>query len=558
MDDHAGKPARHDESVEELERLVEDPGRWAALDPDKLRHLLFFQALSYGLEPDEERIPVLMSLHALAVERLPAGARRQVVLHLARALERVHRQHEVREGAGCTNALLPFLLEDPDPSVVSSAVVELSLLLPLENGDALTGPRYAHSLIGQVASEDAKAGILAGLLQLGDARLAPVVARGWRQLGPEGRQTLALLIQAFRGVQPLVVDFLLGWLEDEAHDARGAAFGVVAATLARAGRHAAEHGLTEWRRVFPVTDAPESQPLEDVRELSLEAFAPGIEARLARIADAESPPVLMPHVLSYWGFERAAFGLAVRGAAEAAAPTADAATGSCVPTRVELVAPWPDGGDQETVIEWGVFNPLGPSVNTLRLTSAGPRVALVHTLYHPSASAAHVLALLGAGSGAEQVVAAAGRIMAANGAGGVWLLRSLPDYVHLPAGSPIAGRDAAHLVAAARRSAILAGEDPVSLHRHAERNVRLATDPWGTARRELQEASRAGERSSGGAERLPVAAGPGARPLREADEGDYAAWLAVAAAPPQVAAVRAAILEAWRRTLAAGQPETDR
>ncbi len=187
----------------------------------------------------------------MAVGRLAPAVRRQVVVHLARAIERLHREHDIRDGAGCTNALLPLLLEDPDPSVVSTGACEMSILLPVDEDDPISGPHYVHSLLDQLTADDARAGIIGGLLQLGDERVAPLVSRGWEHLGEGGRQTLALLVQGFRGLHTLTVEFLLSWLEAEAATPDTPTFGVVAATMARAGLHAAEHGIVDVERVFP-------------------------------------------------------------------------------------------------------------------------------------------------------------------------------------------------------------------------------------------------------------------------------------------------------------------
>lgn len=533
-------------SIDELDALLDDPARWGDLDPEKLRHLLFYQCLAYGLQPAEDKIAGLMDLHRLAVARIHPAARRQVVVHVARAVERVHREHDLREGAGCTNALLPFLLEDPDPSVVSSAATEMALLLPLENGDPLTGPRYVRALLDQVSGEDARAGIIAGLLQLGDPRVAPLVVGAWQQMGDEGRQTLALLIQAFRGVHTLTVEFLVSWLEDEARRPKAAAFGTVAATLARAGGHAGEHGVAEVRRTFPVTDAPEDQPFEVVRELALDAFAPSIEDRLSEAARGEEPPQLMPHVLSYWGFDLAAYRLATK----AAAATRESRAGLCDPVRVDLVPNWPEEPEQETLLEWGIFNPMGPSINTMRLTPTGASSsALVYTLYHPTGSASRVMALLPEPPDGGLVASLVLQVMAHNGKDGVWLLRSLPDYVHVPEGSPVSRAAAAEGVSAARRAAVSGGEERMDLRAHVERLARLAADPWRTTEAEMEN-----ERATGGEQ-------PGARAGGGAAGGpdggaSYEEWLAQASAPAHVAAVRGQLPIAWQRSIEAEPGDT--
>ncbi len=288
-------------SLDDLDAFLANASAWATLDPELLRHLLFYQCLSYAIDPEDAAIPRLMDLTRVAVARLEPAVRRQVVVHLARAVERLHREHGIREGAGCTNGLLPLLLEDPAPSVVSTAACELAILLPNEDGDPISGPHYVHSLLDQLTAEDPRAGVLAGLLQLGDERVAPLVARGWEGLGEGGRQSLALLIQGFRGLHTLTVEFLLSWLEHEARTPDTPSFGVAAATIARAGMHAAEHGVVQVERAFPVIDAPEGQPFRVLREWTLDEFRPRVVDRLLRLASGENPPEMIISVLRCWG-----------------------------------------------------------------------------------------------------------------------------------------------------------------------------------------------------------------------------------------------------------------
>jgi hypothetical protein len=288
-------------SLEQLDALLDNPSAWPDLEPDILGHLLFYNCLSYGINPDDDDVPRVMGLASVAIERLHPAARRQVVLQVARAVERLHREHEISEGAGYTNGLLPFLVEDPDPSVVAAAACEMAILLPLEDGDPMTGPTYVESFISEIGRDDAKAGIVAGLLSLGDRRVDPLLAGAWRRLGDEGRQTLALLIQDVHGLHVGTVRFLLDWLEDEAGEPLKASFGMVAATMARAGTHAAEHGIVEIVRAFPVTAAPEGKPFRVVREWSLRDFLPVVRDRLRRLAAGDHPPELLLSVLRFWG-----------------------------------------------------------------------------------------------------------------------------------------------------------------------------------------------------------------------------------------------------------------
>jgi hypothetical protein len=288
-------------TIDELRALFARPDDWTGLEVDALRHLLLYACLSCGVAPDEESASRLTRLARVAADRLHPAVRLQLVGHVARAVERVHRQHHVRSGAGATLGLLPFVLEDPDPSVVSAAACELAILLPLDAGDPLTGPRHVASLVEQVRSDDARAGVIGGLLLLGDSSVEALVDGTWDRLGGEGRQTLALLIQGFHGLTALTVRFLLGWLEQEAERPESATFGIVAATMARAGRHAAEFGIVDVRRTFPVTDAPEDRPYEVARKWALDDFVPAVSARLRALAAADDPPELTIAVLRHWG-----------------------------------------------------------------------------------------------------------------------------------------------------------------------------------------------------------------------------------------------------------------
>jgi hypothetical protein len=292
-------------SLEDLDALLANPDAWNSLEPELLRHLLFYQSLSYGINPEDDAVQPLMRLMKVAADRLHPAVRRQVAIQVARAIERLHREHDVRDGAGCTNGLLPFVLQDPDPSVVSTAACELAVLLPIEDDDPLSGPHYVHSLLDQVSGDDAKAGVLAGLLQLGDERVEPLVARGWERLGEDGRQSLALLIQGFRGLHTLTVEFLLSWLEEEAATPDTPSFGVVAATMARAGMHAAEHGVVQVDRTFPAIDAPESHAFTIVCEWPIEQYRNRIGQRLRQLAGGAHPPPMLVSVLRCWGLSEA-------------------------------------------------------------------------------------------------------------------------------------------------------------------------------------------------------------------------------------------------------------
>jgi hypothetical protein len=288
--------------LDQLDAWLEAPASWPGLEPGLLRHLLFYACLTYGIDPDDERVPRVTALARLAVARLEPSARREVVIELARAVERLHRDHDIRDGAGYTNGLLPLLVEEREPSVVAAAACEMAILLPLEHGDPMSGPRYVASLVDAIDCDDSRAGIVGGLLSLGDARVGPLVAGAWRRLGLDGRQSLALLVQATHGLAVATMTFLLDWLDEEAEDPDSPSFGIVAATVGRAGLHAADHGLAEVVRAFPVTAAPEGLPFRVTRTWTRGQFIAVIGPRLDRLA-ARGHSDLVAGMRRCWGLE---------------------------------------------------------------------------------------------------------------------------------------------------------------------------------------------------------------------------------------------------------------
>lgn len=287
--------------LDQLDALLATPAAWPELEPSVLRHLLFYKCLSYGVDPDDDDVPSVTSLARIGVARLEPAVRRQVVLEVARSIERLHREHDIDEGAGYTNGLLPFLIEDPDPSVVAAAACEMAILLPLEDDDPMSGPKYVQSLLGELERDDSRAGIVGGLLSLGDRRVDPLVARAWHGLGDEGRQSLALLIQAVHGLHVGTVKFLVDWLEGEAANPHTPSFGMVAATMARSGLHAAEYGIVDVVRAFPVTSAPEGKPYRIARQWTREEFLPVLRPRFDRLARIARGSELVDGVLRCWG-----------------------------------------------------------------------------------------------------------------------------------------------------------------------------------------------------------------------------------------------------------------
>src|SRR5271165_3531204 len=84
-------------------------------------------------------------------------------------------------------ALLPFIVVDPDPQVVANAALKTVVLFPARHRDPLEGARFVVRLT-KVREHPKRCGaILGGLMLLGDERLTPLIHVTWLCLPPESR-----------------------------------------------------------------------------------------------------------------------------------------------------------------------------------------------------------------------------------------------------------------------------------------------------------------------------------------------------------------------------------
>ena len=310
-----------------------------------------------------------MSLHrwrwSASCRRAPAGRRAPRPGDRARA----PRAPTARRGRAAPTRCCRSCWKIPIRRWCPRRPMEMALLLPLEEGDALTGPRYVRSLWNEVGGDDARAGMIAGLLQLGDERLAPL--RRWRvgELESRGAETLAL-------ARP-------GRSRPQRADCAGFCLLVGSTRSGTPGPPPSDGGRDagarrkarggEWRSrsssaIFPVADAPQSAPAgtrsascaaaSSARRCGRGWFAPPDRKRLHASCRTSS-------VTGGWTKRpTASLSRLLLGSGWLPART----TTGTAPARIELVPAWPEEPEQETLLEWGIFNPLGPTINTLRLT----------------------------------------------------------------------------------------------------------------------------------------------------------------------------------------------
>ena len=536
----------------ELERLVQQPERWPALEVQRLLDLTQHLALRYGATRDFDLIAPLQRLYGLLVERAPASQRLAL-------LERIY--GVAGRQSGWEGAFYPFIVAESDHAVISTASLYLALLTPLEDDDPLTGPRRLRSLAEKAADEQTRASILSGLLLLGDRRTLPLLEGAWELLGPRGSTRLA---GAHSGVlYASVVEFLLGWLER----AEGQTFGLVAAALARLPAGTGQGRVLDVERRLPA--GPTGGPaLRVLREWTLEEFGRELEPRLRELARREQEPRLLPHVLAAWGlsaapapppeppaqrppapapsggFEHVLGGLAERRPARPTAlggplapeELADRLRGQ--PGSPLLLAAPPEATRAETLLAWGWSGQPGPlraRIDRVLVPATGEWL-LLYVGERPTSTRTTAFDLLSAEAARydRPVLEGLERYFETNGALGAWILTStLPTYVQLVPRSPVGRPAAGFLFQAAHEALARSGLDPAELEAD---DLLAERSPWsrfgGAVRRAL---------------RRPRRPAPPAAPSDDSAQSDLplSAWLALASHPDWVQRAERELAEAW-------------
>lgn len=210
-------------------------------------------------------------------------------------LERV--SAAVEAGGASVLALLPFLQHEPSPAGVAPAALAFATLMPLTGGDEMTGPRTLVRMAEDAEAEGTCVGLLGGLLQLGDARVSPLVRPVWRQLTSAARVRLAQLRAPSQVVFASVVEFWLEALED----ADEATFTAVASALQRLPAEAEPRRVLDVVRKFPAHAADDRDEIVILADRSIAEQGSRMAARLRDLASRENAPKRLPEVMRAWG-----------------------------------------------------------------------------------------------------------------------------------------------------------------------------------------------------------------------------------------------------------------
>jgi hypothetical protein len=359
---------------------AEDPARHEGEEahPEGIQARLARALLEYGLVGDEAHAITAGQTYAEALQVLPRDERMR---HLLQLVEWIERQQL------STCALLPFFHIETDPQIVATAALHAAPVWPGETeDDPLCGVRALVAKAWEfrdTGREERAVAILEGLLLLGDPRVTGELRNCWRELSPDGRRSLASL-EGVRAYGP-VIDWLIEWLED----CEGNEFGAVAWSLTQMAQQAKSYGVVEVDRALPIWSRPIEEAARHTNEWTFAEFGALIAGRLRNIADNESEPRLMHHVLAAWELEAYVIPAAFRDGAGRIARNAECRELlSLIPADARLAShrvPAVPLAERELLahggqllLNWGIFNPYGPTWNTLGLVDTeDPEVSLL-------------------------------------------------------------------------------------------------------------------------------------------------------------------------------------
>ena len=322
---------------------------------DSLDEVLLCEVVRYGFYNLEGMIAPLIGLYQKYAMQMPEERRYAIFRHVAGFVEHT--------STVSINAFLPFITEDDELRIVSTAVIDYVSLGPLSDDDPMSRVKDIIRMIesGMLENDGAAFG---GLLNIGDKRVCDLLIPLRDSLDSDAVSSVVNCSTGF--VHSSTADFYLDWLEGMAGTDQDGDFGTVASGLALLKKRSRLDQIFIGRRPFPARDATPEQWKATQTCIPLLEYRQRISRRMYALERAEPPPRIMPHVLIEWGLkpltdptETAA--LENRAAAPATHLKPEIIPGGRI---VDVKHEWWDGEGNIFLI-WGILNPNGPTLYVL-------------------------------------------------------------------------------------------------------------------------------------------------------------------------------------------------
>ena len=316
---------------------LNSPGSWESLDSQSFFHFTYDAIYTYGYTNNLELIPLIRRLYIYFRKRTETEERWNLYQDIVR---------EVSNNNISVFAFLPFLYEENDKAIVSTAAIDYCAYRPLENDDPLTAVKEIIPRIIQQTNVECRYGLFGGLLCLGDRRVNNMLWQIKQRLLPDEVKSLVTIQTGI--LYTNTFEFYMHWLEELKEDSGNEIFGSVASGIVCALRQAQklqktdEPTVIDHERVFP---SPEDvNPSNLKKEYKFSEYRNLIAPRLLAITDKETGERVMSFALKAWGipFEN-----------------------KMAPQKIIVDKSFWLQKDGEVHMTWHIFNPNGPTLNCI-------------------------------------------------------------------------------------------------------------------------------------------------------------------------------------------------
>jgi hypothetical protein len=280
---------------------ISDPARWPTLSEDRLCQVIGYSILAYAQFRLEQIIPLVIRMYPYVVERVPPERRFTLLQNIT---DRFSNADMVPDDSNRhhVDALLPFIVYDPDTTIVSTATLDFAVLRGTTAQPGI-GFEQAFGMFEDGAVENQPA-ILIGLIALGDRRFSDRILGLLKTAPPELAQAVSQFNYSF--VFAATVDLVCDWLRalllaSPQQDPGASTFGHVAAALHRLGTKAETTGVRDVSRCFPPM-SPSASAIEHGR-WTRAAYARLLGPQLQALAEEEREPRILPDVMDAWGLQ---------------------------------------------------------------------------------------------------------------------------------------------------------------------------------------------------------------------------------------------------------------
>lgn len=282
-------------NVDEALRLFAMEAEWVGLNVDETEYVLEEALKCYGSVADASQIRTLFAFYRRYLGMADV-ARRQALLTRITEFVSEGRQNRYL-------ALLCFLNADTDGQIISGAALDISMVMPMDQGDPLTGPKHVarHGCGGLRADlkgprSDDEGHAAAGLLLLGDIRLLPMLEEIWERLSPTAR--VRMVQRRSNLASALAVEFLLRRLEADKDEEYHGELGAFLFNLPEIASNQPINAILDIRRNFGLPAGQE--PMELAGKESMEEAFTRIGPRLKALVERETEPKVLASAYAAW------------------------------------------------------------------------------------------------------------------------------------------------------------------------------------------------------------------------------------------------------------------